>query len=235
MPITSWSYSRLTDFEACKFRAYLKYDQKIPEPERPLPPGKSEHANDRGTRVHEGCELYVKGEIDQMPPEAEKHFGPQIDLIKHLHEEGQVSLEGEWGMDDEWNISDWRSAWFRLKLDAFVSVTDTQAVVIDYKTGKKWGNEIKHGEQLQLYAITSFLRHPDLITVDAELWYLDVNEVTRVTYEREQALRLRQKFHNRAIKLTTAKDFPPNPNIYSCRWCPYGPWGTGHCERGVQR
>jgi hypothetical protein len=41
--ITSWSHSRIVDFEACKYRAWLKYDQKIPEPERELPEGKTEH------------------------------------------------------------------------------------------------------------------------------------------------------------------------------------------------
>jgi len=83
--ISSWSYSRVTDFEKCKFLAWLKYDQKIPEPERPLPPGKTEHANDRGTRIHDGCEQYVNGLSDFLPPEAQASFGPQFDLLRHLH------------------------------------------------------------------------------------------------------------------------------------------------------
>lgn len=47
--IDAWSYSRLSTFEQCKLRAKLAYIDRIPEPERPLPPGKTEHANDRGT------------------------------------------------------------------------------------------------------------------------------------------------------------------------------------------
>ncbi len=118
MPISSWSHSRLVDFEKCKFLAWLKYDQRIPEPARPLPPGKIEHANDRGTRVHDNCEQYVRGDIDELLPEAAKYFGPQLDLLRVLHEAGQVSLEGEWGMDDQWCPTDWRTAWLRLKLDS---------------------------------------------------------------------------------------------------------------------
>jgi hypothetical protein len=55
----SWSYSKLTDFEKCKKYFWLKHEEKVPEPERPLPPGKTEHANDRGTRVHTSCEEYI--------------------------------------------------------------------------------------------------------------------------------------------------------------------------------
>ena len=48
MSVNSWSHSKLMDFEKCKKYFWLKHDQRIPEPERPLPPGKTEHANDRG-------------------------------------------------------------------------------------------------------------------------------------------------------------------------------------------
>ena len=48
--IKAWSYSRLVDFEKCKLSAKLKYLDRIPEPARPLPPGKSEHANDPAWR-----------------------------------------------------------------------------------------------------------------------------------------------------------------------------------------
>ena len=63
MAVNSWSHSKLMDFEKCKKYFWLKHDQRIPEPERPLPPGKTEHANDRGTRVHQSCEDFVTGKI----------------------------------------------------------------------------------------------------------------------------------------------------------------------------
>ena len=46
--IVSWSYSKLIDFEKCKLLAKIKHLDKTPEPERPLRPGQTEHANDRG-------------------------------------------------------------------------------------------------------------------------------------------------------------------------------------------
>ena len=65
--IKAWSYSRLVDFEQCKLRAKLKYIDRIPEPARSLPPGKTEHANDRGTRIHDAAERFVRGGVELLP------------------------------------------------------------------------------------------------------------------------------------------------------------------------
>lgn len=229
--INSWSHSKLTDFDKCKRMFWLKHDQRIPEPERPLPPGKTEHANERGTRVHDNCEGYVRGEHDALAPEAEKHFGIQLDLMRALYADGLVSLEGEWGMDSDWETTAWKGAWLRLKLDAMVMVDKTHAIVIDYKTGHKFGNEVKHAEQLQLYQLVTFLRYPFLEKVTAELWYLDQNEVTSFTYTRAQGLRFKDGFNRRGIAALSQIAYPPNPNIHSCKWCPYK--NTEHCTVGV--
>lgn len=275
MSIKSWSHSKLVDFEKCKRMTFLKHVARIPEPERPLPPGKTEHANDRGTRVHDNCEGYVRGDHDDLCSEAEKFFGLQIDLLRVLYAEGKVSLEGEWGMSREWTIAGWNGdweeiseagikdlgipvatmkalpergkdaevlkvgakfyvwipSWLRLKLDVMVMIDETHAIVIDYKTGKKWGNEVKHGEQLQLYQLITFLRHPNLEKVTAELWYIDQNEVTTQTYTRMQGLRFKASFEKRGIAITTNDQWPPNPNKFSCQWCPYK--NTEHCDKGV--
>lgn len=233
--IKSASYSKLLDFERCKFYAYLKHDQRIPEPERPLKPGQTEHANDRGTRYHTNCEEYVLGQTHELFPDIDAAFGPELDLLRVLYEEGMVSLEGEWGYDKNWEVAPWNEAWLRMKLDAMVFHHKTHATVIDYKTGRKFGNEMKHGEQLRLYAVGALLRYPELEFITAELWYLDQKEVTSVTMTRKQGLMFRQNFDSRLTKVTTAVDFPPNPNIHSCKWCQYGPWNGGQCQSGKQR
>lgn len=109
MAIITWSPSRLVDFEKCKFYAHLKHDKRIPEPERPLPEGKTEHANDRGSRIHNELELYVRGD-GPMPHEARK-FEDHFLKMRDLYEAGQVSLEGEWGMDRGWNPCGWNGEW----------------------------------------------------------------------------------------------------------------------------
>lgn len=230
--IRSWSYSRLLDFEACPLMAKFKILDRIPEPERPLPPGKTEHANDRGSRIHNECELYVRGE-GPLPQEA-RYFEDEFKSLAAKYKKGMVSLEGEWGFDKNWQTCDWKLAWLRLKLDACAHLNASHVAVIDYKTGKKFGNEIKHGEQLQLYALSVFLRYPQAEHVTAELWYLDVNDLTRLDVARPIGLRQLKPFDKRGRKMTEAENFPANPNMHSCKYCPYHPAkGTGDCKVGV--
>jgi len=232
---TSWSYSKLGDFSKCKKYFWLKHEQKIPEPDRVLRKGQVEFANDRGTRVHESCELYINGTSDELAPEADKFFGYQIDLLRVMYEEGAVELEGEWGMSNTWEIAEWRSAWLRLKLDVLVHLSPEQAIVIDFKTGSKWGNEVKHDQQLRLYALVTFMRFPMLEKVTAELWYLDKNEVTSITVKREDSLKYRRTFTKQGDAIISCTDWPASANRFSCQYCLYGPEHSGHCAEGVRK
>lgn len=231
--IKAWSYSRLVDFEQCKLRAKLKYIDRIPEPARPLPPGKAEHANDRGTRIHDAGERFVRGGVELIPEL--KAFETEFHDLRNKYKHGMVSLEGEWAVNKDWEPVAWgdKDAWARIKLDAFVRLSKTHAVVIDYKTGKKFGNEIKHAEQTQLYQLAAFLRYPELETIDVELWYTDQDDLTHMKYTRSQGMRFFQNFNQRGIAMTSAEEFPPSPNVFACKWCPYGPRGTGDCDKGV--
>jgi hypothetical protein len=235
--IVSWSHSRAVDVESCKLKGFLKYVKKIPEPERPLPKGKTEHANDRGSRVHDALEMFVRGKSDFFPPEA-RAFRHEIDAMVKLFAAGKVSLEGEWGFDRGWNATDWKTAWLRMKLDSLVFLSPQEAVAIDYKTGRIDGNQIKHGEQVMLYQLASFLRYPDLEVVYTELWYLDHDELTRNKFTRDQGLGFKSNWDRRGNAITTMTEFPPNPTHWSCRYCPYGMEqngfvnGTGHCSAG---
>lgn len=129
--IKSWSPTRLTDFESCAYKAKLKLIDKIPEPERPLPPGKTEHANDRGTRIHSEIELFVRG---QGPfPADVAVFKDELNNLATRYKNGTVSLEGEWGFDRNWQPCDYNGAWLRMKCDAVVHLSPKHIVVIDFK------------------------------------------------------------------------------------------------------
>lgn len=231
--IKAWSYSRLTTFEQCPLRAKIAYVDRIPEPERPLPAGKTEHPNDRGTRIHEAAELFVKGGVELITEL--KDFKDEFENLRSLYAAGQVSLEGEWGINREWMPVGWmaREVWCRVKLDAMVRLSDTQAVVIDYKTGKKAGNEVKHAEQTQLYAIATMDRFPSMEIITAELWYTDQNDMTSFEFTREDIERYRERYDARGEKMTSETEFVARPSIFNCKWCPYAPNATGHCEVGV--
>lgn len=231
--VPSWSFSKLGDFEKCKRYFALKHLDKIPEPVRPLRPGQTEHANDRGSRIHDAAEHFVDG-TGPFIPEL-KAFQLEFEHLRALYAAGMVSLEGEWGMDRDWEPTEWKKAWHRSKLDAIVHIAEDEAIVIDYKSGRKFGNELKHGQQLQLYAVNALLRYPLLDKITTELWYLDQDDITTMTFTRSQGLRFRDNFNRRGIEVTSCTEFPPNPNIHSCKWCQYGPWNGGQCSVGVQK
>ena len=222
--IRSVSYSKLIDFEQCKYRVKLKHIDKIPEE-------KSEAA-DRGTKIHLAAENYVRGKIKQLPQEL-RRFATEFEALRARYKAKQASLEGEWGFNHAWEPCDYKHAWLRVKADAVIHINATSAVVVDFKTGKSFGNEIKHGEQVQLYAIATLLRHPELADITVELWYLDVDQLVTRTMTRAQALRHLQPFEKRLVQVTKATEFPANPNIFSCKWCAYGPNKGGQCTFGV--
>lgn len=225
--IPSWSYTRLVDFESCPLKAKLKYLDKVPDPS-PRP------AADRGTEIHLMAEEYVQHK-NSLLPQPLKKFEHEFTVMREHFHAGRVSLEGEWGFNNEWEPTTWKAAWGRIKADAVVTLEPTHAAVIDYKTGKKFGNEIKHGEQLQLYSLAVFLRNPKIQKITAELWYIDLDDLTSLEITRGLALTKFLKFYDRrARRMTECKRFEATPNLISCKWCPYKPSGTGHCKVGVE-
>jgi len=234
--ISAWSHSRLSVFESCKFRAKLQCIDRIPEPDRGPPPRNlKEWPNDRGARIHDEAEQFVRG---QSPFARElEPFRTEFDKLVELFKAGKVLMEDMWCFDNAWQVCGPRQfdrIWVRIKLDALVFLTPSEAIAVDYKTGKRYGNEVKHAEQMQLYALGTFLRYPKLERVTTELWYTDLDELADLSFTRQQSLRFLKNFNKRGINMTQCRQFPPNPNAHSCKWCPYGPAGTAHCEVGIQ-
>ena len=223
----SWSYSKLLDFEQCKLRYKLKHIDRVPE--------EKSTAADRGTAIHQMAEDFVGGKTKSLPTELLK-FDDDFLALRNRNSNGLVSLEGEWAFDSSWEPVPYKTGWLRMKADAVAfNENRTQAIVIDYKTGKKWGNELKHGEQTQLYSLATAIRNPTVKTIIAELWYLDKDELTTVTYSREQAISFVKGFDKRAMRIDHAHEtgvFEASPNQVSCQWCSYGPQKGNQCPHG---
>lgn len=226
MKLTSWSFSKLQIFESCKYRAALQWRDKVPDNQPKT------HA-DRGTQIHQEAEDYVVGKAE--PTHNLRFFLDDFGALAQHFKKGRVTCEEEWGFDKEWRVHAWKTAWLRLKCDAVCHLTKEHLVVIDYKTGKRFGNEIKHAEQLQLYALCALIRYPDIEEVTCELWYLDQNELATFTMKRKQLSRYLSIFDKRGIAFTSETIFKPNPNIHSCKYCPYSPDKQGDCKYGVSQ
>ena len=155
--------------------------------------------------------------------------------LRELYIDAKVELEGEWGFDLDWATVGWmqKETWARIKLDALVQEDETSARVIDYKTGKKFGNEVSHGQQGLLYAIATFFRYPNVQFVQTEFWYLDHGETTKKQYTRAQAMLFAPAYHRRAIKMTTETEFAPTPSKDACRWCSFRKGDNPECTWGV--
>lgn len=229
----SWSFSKAQDFQRCKLAYKIKHIDKVPEPERPLPKGKTEHGNDRGSRIHDNIETYIRGEHDALCEEADKHFGIHIDLLRVLYQDGMVEMEGEWAFSEDWEVAEWKAGYLRMKLDVLVKVSPTQAIVGDWKSGRHFGNEVVHANQLNLYAVATFLRHPELEEISVADYYIDHGKTTERVFTREQALRYRRTFDKQGKDITSCTSFPANPNKFSCQWCPWGE--TGHCQVSAKK
>lgn len=225
--VPSWSYSGLKVYETCPYRTYISKVKKIWEESGP--------AAERGTRIHGLAEDYVQAKISVLPDELKKFTTQFVDL-RSLFVEGKVEVEGEWGFNLDWGVTGWMEpdTWARVKLDVIVHESETSARVIDHKTGKKWGNEITHGQQALTYAIGTFFRYPMLEHVQTELWYLDQAETTTQAYTRDEAMIFAPGLHQRAVKMTTATEFPPNPGKDNCRWCPHKEGEHPVCEWGMK-
>lgn len=224
--LKSWSHTSLMTYEACPYQAWLKHGLRTPEI------AGDTTAKDRGIMIHENAEHYVRGTANMIPEL--NHFASELAALAKLFKKGKVSLEGEWAYDRDWRPVDWRSsdAWARMKCDAVVFPDPYSAIVIDYKSGKRFGNEIKHGEQIHIYTIGLLLRYPKIQNVTTELWYTDQNDLAGGSFTREQAMKYLPAYTKRAQKMTETTVFPPRPNIFSCPRCPYGPTKGGQCKAG---
>ena len=222
----SWSYSALKVYEECPYRTYLGRVKKIKEPTSP--------AAQRGTDIHQEAEDYVCGKLGEMPQTLKK-FEDQFDQLRKLYADAKVELEGEWGFDLDWSPVGWMQpdTWARIKLDALVLEDEQSCRVIDYKTGKKFGNEIPHSQQCLLYAIGTFFRYPHIEFAQTELWYLDKGETTIKQFTRPEAMAFAPGFYHRAIAMTTATKYEPKPSSHNCRWCHYKKGDEPACEWGV--
>lgn len=219
-----WSISQLHVYETCPLYYKNKYILRIPEPERPLPKGKTEHANDRGSRIHTGCEEYVRGDIDELVREAED-FEEDIEVLRGMHSEGRVMLEHDWCFDADWLpcARDDRDSIFIVDFAAWI-VSDEWLLIGDYKTGRPY--PVKHMDQMQGYALAGFRKYPNLQQITTELWYLDQNDITSTTFKRRAADAIQNNFSRRVARMRADTEHIPASHQYACRYCPY----KGDCE-----
>jgi hypothetical protein len=229
-PIAVWSFSTLMKYESCPYSMYLKDVRKEPSPPKPDDPRTPWV---RGQRIHDEAEAFIKGE-GALTHDL-RHQAECLEHLKAQFAQGNVQCEGPWGFNLNWAPADFfgKDVWARMKLDVSQHIDKYTMKVIDWKSGKKFGNELKHIQQGQSYMIGTFMRYPEVDLVEVEFRYTDLasNNVLSKQYTRNGLLQYLEKFNKRALAMTTAQEFPPKPSRQNCRYCDYGKEnGTGACQ-----
>lgn len=246
-PMAATSYSRMKVYNTCPKQAYLKYIMKIPEAERPPLSNGKEYPNDRGSRVHDELEAYVLGGSNHFPHEAD-YFREEVEHLRYIRSKNpaQVITEEMWCFDRDWrNVpkEDYKNVWARIILDVICFVSEEYAVVVDYKTGRKFGNEVDHARQGQLYMLAAFLLFPRLQRIRVEFWYTDHDAIAVQTFTRKQGLKFLKGFDMKFKEMTTTTQWVSKPNVHNCRFCAYktgpiskkmGTAGTGDCDENPE-
>ena len=234
----AWSYSRYKDWLQCPYKAFLKHVLKIREPGSP--------AMDRGNHAHKVAEDLLLGKITweearvlALEAGDKTRFGPKAKPIsfQNLRKEFDLAarskpiVEEQWGFAQDWSEAGWfgPTTWLRVKLDLCYKVKKNKMLVVDFKTGQKYAD---HAEQADLYALSAFIKFPDVTDIDVQYWYLDLGEKTFAKFTRAEVQPLIDRWNQKTTPMMSDTSFPCRPGPY-CRWCfhsKYTAGGSGKCE-----
>ena len=99
--VPAWSYSALKTFETCAYRTYIAKVKRVKEDYGP--------AAERGTRIHDEAERFVRHELGDEVPDSLRKFSQNFLELKQLFADGKVQTEGEWGFTLSWEPTGWIS------------------------------------------------------------------------------------------------------------------------------
>lgn len=226
--MSSWSFSALVDYyEKCPRKYKFKYIDKVKEP-----PRDETHPAERGNRIHKLSEDWLQRaatpqRLETFPQELAAFARDYADLAYE-----RTVVEEEWAFDKDWDPVAWKSpdAWLRMKLD--IHWFDGETVnIVDLKTGKKEGNEIKHQWQKNLYCLGAAYQYPEAKEFKASFWYVDHGIKTESSVVRGDITeRWRADWTRRANRMLNDESFKPLASKSNCRWCQY----NNVCEYAVE-
>jgi hypothetical protein len=241
--IKEWSFSRWQEYMSCPFKAYCKVILKLGKFDSKSP------ALVAGNRAHSLAEAYVSGKVPELGYKEEprsKAFtawltkaakGTLPEELSCFTEEFAVlrakkyKTEEQWCFKSDWSqtrFDDWGNVWHRMKIDTH-NVEGTHGVMVDYKTGKKYPE--KHDLSLDDYALGMFLMYPQLETVMAVLWYLDIGEESEPRhFTRADVPKLKKYWEKATFKMLNDERFIPKPSNFECRYCDFSKAKGGPCK-----
>lgn len=167
-----WSYTALDTFCTCPRQYRAKYVLKsVREPET--------EAMRWGSEVHKHFENR-QAVAKPLPPELAAH---EPFMVKLEERPGVAFTEMKCGIDNKLkpcNFFD-KDVWCRIIKD-FEKVDGANSLIIDYKTGKPH----QKPEQLALFALHTFIMHPQVNLVNAQYYWTQSASTTKKVWSRSE-------------------------------------------------
>jgi hypothetical protein len=194
-----------------------------------LPRGSSP-ALERGLAIHKKAENYVNGIIKSLPDEL-KNFKKEFNELRKIYKRKEGFTEPDVSLNSLWKLSNKDDTDYLIAFIDFVffDPSGESAIVIDYKTGKKYPG---HRDQAHVYAMAALCIEPNLKQVDVEFWYLDdasEENVQKWAWKRSDLDRMKTIWIKRIDKMHKCKEFEMKPTRL-CGWCSYNKKKGGPCE-----
>lgn len=207
MYIPAWSASSVDAYTTCPKKYYhLRVARDVQD----FPPSDAVIA---GRELHKAFENAVN--LDEKLPATYAHYQGLVDKIKALP--GEKLAEYPFQLDEFHEPCEKRGAWTRGVADLVVK-RGKEAIIIDYKTGKR-----KPSEQLALYAAYAFAYWPEIQKVHTAFIWLKTKEMDKKTYLRENMAEIWQSFLPAVARMRNSyetNEWPARPSGLCRNWCP---------------
>lgn len=219
----AWSYSAWSDYDTCPSKYHGRRVLKLPEPPR--------KALDDGNRFHNQVAKHI---TEPGAPAPERPIHARIlPIVAQLREIEEKVVEKQWGFTRAWKPTGWFSrgitaTWLRVVLDVGIPYQDGEAIVGDWKTGKRYAS---NDEQMELFAIATFAQFSWVNSVDTRLWYVDNGHEECAGFKRTELASLTAKWEARALTMLADRTWAPKPND-KCGFCVRARQNGGDCRFG---
>lgn len=211
---TNWSVGKVVAYEDCPKMYEGRYVLRLPERKSP--------AMERGNVVHAKLERFLKGELKQVPAEAQG-LAAKYRALRRL----DPMTEQRVAVDRRWNLVAWSRGWLKCIFDA-LHVEPTVVKIVDHKTGRVYPH---HSCQAEVYACAIANLEPGVREFDVEFLYVDKGFSRPWNFTRARVESLQESWAERAERTLTARRFPATPSEPACRWCPRRTDRGGDCAR----
>jgi hypothetical protein len=222
----NWSYKKLKMYRSCPMSVKLKYIDHAPEP---VADPKYEAKRLRGIEAHAILQQCIN---EALPVPAQ--FENVAEVVEAYRALG-ARAEEEWFFDNKWQFQaggTWKDSWLQVKQDVVIEQPEF-VLTADWKTGKKYGNEVDHFEQMRLYSVAAWIKYPGRQKYTCELQYIDQDETWSFDFTPQMLEKAVGEFDRDVEVMSNDTVFRPHPNIHTCKYCPFSPRGSGACPVGV--